>query len=476
MKIFFVAYSFGSYHGQVLIGVYKRSLRIARELHRRGHEIVMFCTGRGAYQDELIRQSEEYVHYMDIPFSVASFEAANENRRIFMEQITAINPDLVVIGEVPLAGAMLEATLCAAELGKPVVILDNAYNPLFAEHFCEVYGPIADGIILTGPTSYHAKKSIPYLCQVPPYIESSPSDARKIVQNKLGLSGDRLIAVLGYDSKVEGIGISLLKKLDDPGVEFLFLSRQPEKCRHRLEKLPGSFQKRARVIAQPVDQLLFGFIEIARLAVVKYGFMQVSECLALRTPVAAVYYEGPQWLNFLPQQCRPFTISTSKKTAGKTMLRAVKSFLNIKPGDMSHIHDGSFGAAGKAADFLEKLPLKPRLLEVEEFQKLGITESVLLAALSSRHNLPVSRLETVRAMELRKLPEFRLFSVVCGYRLEDETHFARLWYRNYSSKDEAERNLREEFLTDQRRKVYFFSADDQVLVEKDAGQELLPPL
>lgn len=75
-RFFFVTYCFGDYQGQSLIGVYKRGLRIALELADRGHEVVFFCTGREAFSDDLTRQAEQRLTFVDIPFEVAAFEEA----------------------------------------------------------------------------------------------------------------------------------------------------------------------------------------------------------------------------------------------------------------------------------------------------------------------------------------------------------------------------------------------------------------
>ena len=113
MRYLFVTYCFGSHQGQTLIGVYKRGLRVAMELARLGHEISFFCTGREGYSDELTQEAQQTLTFVDIPFVVASFDEVQENRRRFLETIEAIAPDVVVIGEAPLAGSMLESTLCA---------------------------------------------------------------------------------------------------------------------------------------------------------------------------------------------------------------------------------------------------------------------------------------------------------------------------------------------------------------------------
>jgi UDP-N-acetylglucosamine:LPS N-acetylglucosamine transferase len=477
MRVLFVAYCFGNYKGQVLIGVYKRSLRIALELYKRGHEIVMYCTGRHAYRDELTEEAEKKIGFLDIPFGIVSLAEAEKIRRNFLKEISRMNPDLVVIGELPLAGAMLEATLCAVELGIPVIFLDNAYNPELVGKFCQDHAPMADGIILTGPSSYLTPEPPPYLCQVPPYIETLKDLGKELLRACYGRKGKKLVTVLAYDGKVEKLGISLLEKLDTPGINFLFLSRDPGKCRRQLKKLPRKKRKRAKVIAPPTDPVLFGLLELSALSVVKHGFMQVTECLALRTPVIMVYYEGPRWLDLLPVECRSFVFCTEKEQADSAVLEKALQYLNLGSTEMAKIHDGKFDAAARSADFIESFPLKPRQETWKEFQA-GFLENYFFPIVGNLH--PGKKVNTflLRYMKIRDLPGYRMYSILLGYYLDKKKRFARLWVRTYDTQADAEANYQGEYrdLKESKRHVYYFSAAECFLVEADIGQAELPPL
>lgn len=478
MRVLFIAYCFGSYKGQALIGVYKRCLRIGMELDKRGHEVVMFCTNRTAYQDDLTEKAEKRIRFVDIPFSIESCEAAEKIRSNFLKTISQINPDLVVSGEAPLAGAMLEATLCAVELEIPVVFLDNAYNPLFAKQFCENHGAMADGIILTGPLSYQTTEPPAYLCQVPPYIEISPQLTGEFLTGTLGLKGEKLITIMAYDGKVEKLGISLLKKLCLPGLEFLFLSRNPGKCRRELKNLPGQIKKKVRVkvIPPPTDPILFGLLALSRFSVVKHGFMQVTECMALGTPVIVVYYEGPRWLDFLPEECRPFAFFTERVKPDAAILETARRYLSMAPIEMAGIHNGEFAAAARSADFLESLPRKQREGTWKECLNMGFKKAHFIPVFESLHHGEKVNPFLLRGMRLRNLPGYQMYSIICGYYLNGKKQFLRLWGRVYSSKKTAEENFQEEYSQESKRQVYYFSAQDFVLIEADIGQAMLPPL
>ncbi|HBY92992.1 MAG: hypothetical protein M5U01_14960 [Ardenticatenaceae bacterium] len=474
MRVLFVTYCFGNYEGQALIGVYKRGLRIAMALCDRGHEVVFFCTGREAYQDDLTALAEQRMDFIDIPFSVAAFEDAEQNRQVFLEQIAAIDPDLIVVGEVPLAGAMLETALCAGELRIPLVILDNAYNPLLVSLFCEAHGSIADGIILAGPSSFQMPDPPPYLCQVPPYIESAPQAARAMLADELGLEGDRLVTVLAYDTKVERLALSLVETVDEPDFETLFLSRNPDKCREQLDRLPDSVRRNSRVIPQPPDPLLFGLLELSRLAIVKYGFMQVSECLALRTPVIVVYHEGPTWLEYLPEACRPFAHVTSLSEADAATIAAARRFLSNEKAEMDGVHSGELGAVAKAADFLERLP-RDRLRETSrECFARGFTPGNIQAALRRQVQGQAVMLRALRSTRLRRMADSQLHALLCRYTVAGEERVARLWGRLYDSGEAARADG--ESAVRSERQVLYFSAAERVLIEADIGQAMLPPL
>ena len=168
LRVLFVTYCFGNAQGQALIGVYKRGLRVALELSGRGHEIAFFCPGRENFHDDITARAEAQMQFVDIPFDEPNAEQADASHRAFREAVAALRPDVVVVGEAPLSGPLLEATLCAVELGVPLVLLDNAYQPGLVDLFCRVHGPVADGIILTGPSSFHSPDAPAYLAQVPP--------------------------------------------------------------------------------------------------------------------------------------------------------------------------------------------------------------------------------------------------------------------------------------------------------------------
>jgi len=476
VRVLFVAYCFGGDRGQTLIGVYKRGLRVAMELCDRGHEVLFYCTGRDGYEDDLTRAAASRLRFVDIPYSEEGSEAAAEVRRRFRDEMARLEPDVVVIGEAPLAGALLEGTLCAVELGVPVVLLDNAYDRMGVYRFCMRHGAMFDGMVLTGTTCQHVRLPRPpdWLCQVAPYIESSTDGARRLIAGA-GLTGERLVTILAYDHKVQEVGQALLRGLDaacEGAGEYLFLARQPEAGPELLAALPEPVRSRAAVVAIPADPVLFGVVQLSRLAIAKYGYMQVTECLALRTPVVAVFHEGNTWVDGLPMQCQRYVCVTSAAD-DRTVAEAAR-LLAVEPDDMAEIHDGRLGAAAATARFLEQLPRTPRSSTRDDTVQLGFREARLRGALTRELGTDDFRLRDLRAMFLRDVPDGALYSLACACEVGEEERLVRLWARQLATADAVERDAAG--AAGSERRILSVSPADRLLIEADLGQQLLPVL
>lgn len=474
MKLLFVTYCFASHQGQTLIGVYKRGLRLALEMSARGHEVSFYCTGRHAYSDALTSAAEEQLRFVDIPFATSAFDEAEKYRSIFLGAIRNLGPDVIVIGEAPFAGAMLEATLAGVELAVPVVFLDNAYCPFLVDHFLATMGPMADGIILTGPSSHHAPAPPGYLAQVAPFIDSSTSDARAVLASVATPPAMPLVTVLAYDNKVEALGLSLAKSLGP--AHIVFCARDPERCSRRLAGLRLDATTVVTVIAQPPEPTLMGLLELSDLAIVKYGFMQVTECLALRTPTIAVYHEGPEWVDFLPDVAQQFVHVAVKAEADRRTIESARHLLELPAGALAPVHAGASSGVGDAADFLDRFPARPRAAAPQEWTALGLSRDHILAALKALHPGTTIDLRSVRAMRLRSLPELDIIAISCGYSQGRTEAHARLWARTYPTEDIARADCQRLVSESPARRILFSSSPDRVLLEANVGEAKLPPV
>ncbi|HSS75594.1 MAG TPA: hypothetical protein VLV54_02515 [Thermoanaerobaculia bacterium] len=471
MRFLLVAYCFARPGGEAQIGVYKRCLRVGLKLRERGHEALVYCMGRKDYRDELTRLAEARLQFVDIPFQGLS---RRRTRRVFLEAFAALQPDVVVVGEAPMSGPLLESVLCAVESKIRIGLLDNIYSPDAVPIFHRSFAAMVDGFVLTGPSSFHIPDPPPFVLQIPPYIEVSDEATQQFLQ-RLGLQGDNLVTVLGYDPQVWQFALPLLAALERPDVEAVIITPELEQCRQRIAAF-GLPEDGIRVVSPPPDSVLFGLLARARLAVVKYGYMQVTECLALRTPALVVYRGSVQWIYHLPASYRPFVHVTPGGNPTSATVEAARDLLARDHHGISALHDGRLGAADAAANFLTVLALNPRRNTGVDCAELGFRTELVLAALRRRHPSRELDLREVRAMRLRTPPSCQIFSLVCDYLLAGRERTARLVGRYYNSNQLALQDFDNARDLRSGRNVLWFEPGDRLLIEDDRGEQELPLL
>ncbi len=471
MKVFVVAYCFGGAFGQTLIGVYKRALRVAHALCDRGHAVDFYCAGRENYADDMTRSAEQRMRFVDWRWRTPRHEGAQDNRRETLRALRASSPDVVLIGEAPLSGPLLEITLGAAELGQPLACLDNAYGPEAVREFCRRHGPMYDGLVLTGPSAFHARDPPPYLLQVPPYIDPAPDEARAWLTG-LGLGTGRLLVVLAYDANVEALGAALFARLEREDVAAIFLTHAPDACRERLLALPENLHARLRVSQPLPDRLHFGLLSEARLVVGKCAFMQVSECLSLGTPIIGFWFRGDFHLDYIPAVCRPFTHLTDDPRADDETLARARALLELCAADMLTVHDGTLDAATRSAACLERL--RPRGVSGAECVALGLGRDALLAALRAAHPRGTLELVAARVSALREYDGQRVSAVVSHYRCDGKARVRRLWLRRFEDDARWQAELDRASAPQDARRVWHAESSTLTLIEDDVGEGLLP--
>lgn len=462
-------------NGDSLIGVYKRCLRIGLEMRRRGHEVFMFCTGREGYHDDTVERAGAAMQFVDIPFKVLFCPSVEVRRRYYRKVFSRVAPELVVVGEVPLAGTLLDSTLCAAGLEVPVVVLDNAYNPELADAFHESHGPMLEGMILTGPSSFQMPNPPAYYCAASPFISGSGHDADALLC-RLGFASQKLVTVLGYERKAETLAAALLEARQAVDWQAVFLSPDPEESAHRFAYLPRTILERIRFIRPPEEAVLFSLLKRSTVIVGKCGFMQVSESLALGTPFIGIHYRGCFSVEMLHGAARNFVYSTRSVEAEAGTLEAFDRFLHLAPEEIRHLHRGGFDGLNQAAEFLESLPQRPRRDTTAETEKLGYTRAAIEQSLTGLHpGIPI-RVLWSRATRLRNYPECLIDCVTAAYTASGRRRQAYLWGRRYSESRFADqdRALAEEPLS--ARQLLFQSENGLLVLEKDAGESYLPPL
>jgi hypothetical protein len=476
MRILFVAYCMmNNENGDSLIGVYKRALRLGLELDRRGHEVWIFCTGREGYRDELTHRAEERVRFLDFPLEVLFSPSLSFRRRYYRRAFRQLAPDLIVLGEVPLAGTLLESALCAVSLGIRIVVLDNAYGSDLARLFVDTHGPMLDGIVLTGPSSFHMRDAPSHYCAAPPYIEGSSTEAIHLLET-LNLKRRRLITVLGYEKKAEQLAAGLMPRLHEHDCATLFLSPNPDESREHLSVLPEAVAADIRILPPPGENLLFGLLQRSNLVIGKIGFMQVSECLALGTPFLGIQYRGCFPLSILSEPVSRFVYGTSSVECDDTTLAAAIRLLHTSAEEMVGVHDGRFGGRVKAANFMERLPAAPRSETMEECAQNGYSKELLARALSARHYHAPVEIHAVRGTRLRHGDWGRIDSLAPVYAVRGRRTCAFLWGRTYYGDEPASIDYRAATSPGSRRRVLYVTDDGRQLIEEDAGEPFLPPV
>jgi UDP-N-acetylglucosamine:LPS N-acetylglucosamine transferase len=474
MRVLFVAYCMiDNENGDSLIGVYKRALRIGLEMGRRGHEIYMFCTGRQGYQDDLTQQAQDRIRFIDFPFELQFSPSARLRRRFYRMAFRKLRLDMVVVGEAPLTGPLLEAAHCAVGLGIRVIVLDNAYNPGLSQDFVDCHGPMLDGIVLTGPSSFHSVHTPSYYCSVPPYIEGSEEEAATRIE-QLQLGNKRLVTVLGYEQKAEQLAFALWPRLKEDGCGMIVLTRNPEQCRERVQSKPPSLVESLRILPPPNENLLFGLLKLSNLVIGKCGFMQVTESLAVRTPFLAIQYRGCFPVEYLPPEVARFVHATNTVVPDLRTIKAAIRFVHTSPQELNHIHNGEFGARSRVVDFLERLPRAPRDTR-EQCLQLGYSSSLILKAIAAIHGRSAVIVHAIRCNRVRKLEWGSLDSLVCSYTIGGAQKSCLLWGRAYKSARKAKPDLRAAALPNSGRKILAVNSDRCILLEEDTGQPL-PPL
>jgi hypothetical protein len=355
MRIFFAAYcNIKDENPGAVPEVYRRALRIALEMVSRGHEVWMFCLGRQGYQDDLTCEAEGCIHFLDFPLRLYPSPRAELRSRCFRMALRRMQPDLMVVGEAPLDGTLLEFTIAAVKLGIRMVLLDHVCALRKARAFIAVHGSMFDGIVLNGPSSLHMRHPPKYYCPAPPYIEGSPAEA-EILLNQCGIRPKHWITVLAYEKKVQQFAATLLPSLAAHDIAAVFLAPAPKECR-KLLAATTQFTERTIVLPPSNDNLRFGLLQRSGLVIGKCDFTQMSEALALGAPFLGITYEGCFRVRYLPPWMRRFVYAADVAQSDRETLDAAVHLMLTPHKEMLGVHDGRFGAAAMVADFLERLP------------------------------------------------------------------------------------------------------------------------
>ncbi|MBD2896927.1 hypothetical protein amrb99_58790 [Actinomadura sp. RB99] len=430
MRVLMVAYYWISDGKESMIGVCKRCVRVGTALAERGHEVLLAPHGMKVRAPE-----PPGITFVELPWTPAQDKNAcfglaedGQNRAPMLDRLAELAPDLLVIGEAPLSGMFLETAMCAAELDLPTIIFDNAYGDFLAEQMWYGQNGIADAMVLTGPTSFHWNDAPECVRQVPPFVDDVPNAADDLLGD-MGIRAAPLVTIFAYDAKVERVALDVAASLDADDPTLLFLSRDPEALRARL----GEIQPRVRthVIAPPADPVLFDLLRRSKLAIVKHGFMQITEAVSLGTPVLSIRHNGPEWMEYTPEFFRQFAAVTSGNDLAET-LSEIERLLALPPDEVAKVHSGPFHAAEQAAAFLERAYAAGRRDKQEECEARGFTPGRVARALRHLVGPEVSSVHTVRATRINVSRQRDQYALYVGYTADGTDRSARLVGTLYS--------------------------------------------
>lgn len=453
MRILICGYCVVEPNGQLLIGTYKRALRLGMGLYARGHRVALHAGGRDFYEDDLTRRAHEAFHLFRTESMDATVEDVREGLR---SQMARFGPHLVALAEVPMGGPMLEAALCAIEAGIPVVYLDNVYNATFAHYFLRNHGALADAIVFTGVSACHGEAMPAHVCQVGPFVEPRADAARALLGP--AREGQRLITVLGYDDGVRELGARIVTALArEIDVRAVVITRTSP---------PADLPPSVTYLHPPDEETLAGLMQISDLAIGKCAFQQITECLMLGTPFIGLYYERFFDAEILPREAKRFIHTTSRLEPDEATLAAARRFLDPACVPGADVHASADPSTLQACRFLEELPKTPRTGTVHECAVLGFTPERLQGALG----LSTPPLEA-RATMVRALDERRIWSIIAR---DAEGAWHRLWGSIHASREALERDVAGAGA--EGRRVLHASPEAWVTLEEDLGFERLPEL
>jgi hypothetical protein len=306
---------------------------------------------------------------------------------------------------------------------------------------------------------------------------ASTEDAEELLKDLFGQLPDRLVTVLAYDMNVARMATSLFQELSDPSISLVYIGSDIEKIQELREGLPAHVRAQSRVIRPPAEPALFGLIKLSKFAVTKCAYMQVTECLSLRTPVIGYYYPGYFALNFLPNEVTRFVYATDRLDSNREMVAVAKNYLNIKPDELLSVHNGDLSGLSKAADFLEDLPRLRQQEKTMNAAQLGFSKKRMKAALRRLDHTLDGQIEVlrVRSTRLRLLKNWHsIYSVLCDYTVGGEQRCARLWGHTFPTFIQAILETKTLIYGKSRRQFLFFSPLSRILIERDMGIDILP--
>ena len=303
-RLFFVTYAVAGPRG--LIGVYKRCVRLIAALHHEPCDVMLLNFG-AAPDDPLIRRvvrtvpqpmfrdPHEDPEWMRDSRGRDDLEPVNRRfwKDEFLRLLGLARPDVIVLGECPLAGHMALASSAARRLGVPQICVDNYYGTESVSRF-QLLHPFVDRWLLIGLAETHGYGFVGSAAAVVPPLLGRDVNATR--------NGERGIIVLGYDVAVARLGIDVAQRLGRTRETTSVLS---DAVRQALPEIDGVG---ASVVSPPDDDELRRLLASAAIVVCKNGYQQISEALSFgAVPLCVSVPGGLNW-KLLPAYLKRFVV------------------------------------------------------------------------------------------------------------------------------------------------------------------------
>lgn len=285
-----------------------------------------------------------------------------------------VGTEVVVFADIP-SNELFEYCIYRAALlqNKKIVICEQIYRKGqmttgVLKHFAEN----ADLVLANSISAFNSEAS-KKITIVPPQIELDLTPETKgEVYKKFGIPGDSLMIFgTGYHKNVYEKIVELTSKLSKNKYNFYTVLTSPE-----VKKI----QKKDRLILIPqaTGDEYFQLMYSADIALVKFGFLQILEALALHKPTivlgeAGQVLQNPKAIDELLKQALYITQDLDEKVYSYVeKLVKDSAFRGKKVSELAKLHDGSLFGARLAADQIKKLSLKSTTKKVQSKKKIAI--------------------------------------------------------------------------------------------------------
>jgi hypothetical protein len=288
--ILFITYTMKN---PVVGGAFIRAVRLATEMSRRGWQPII-CNHGPMLVDPKINAAAGSIKFIrlvrDRPELTVELAAA---------EFAAMNPDVVVMGEGPIASMQLYYE-AARRLPQPFIVLDQFYN-----HWLLPDRAGVDLVLLYALSSFWRNDlSLPSPYEItPPFIEVVVP--KPDLPAPLGLHAFPWITLVAYDTYVLKKGLDLLARLAHPDLVKIVMCRNPAGCL-REAGVRGIAMEKFVCLPLQLDPVLFGFFSASAVSLVSNGFLQIMDCLALGSPVIALERSASVGMNELNIDSRFF--------------------------------------------------------------------------------------------------------------------------------------------------------------------------